>query len=230
MKRLVFICCICLAAIASQHTATARSHQQSDESAGLTDSSIHAPEEASAQPVVRYSRPIKAAFKTNLLYDATATVNLGVEFAVAPKLTIDISGNFHPWILPGGRRLTHLLVQPELRWWIKERFKGHFVAFNVLAADYNAGNIPNNITIMGRSLSALGRYRLDGKAFGAGVAYGYAFRVGKRLNIELEAGLGYISSKFDAYRLDADESLYAENSTVQYFGPTKGALNIVYLF
>lgn len=216
--------------MASQHTATARSHQPSDESAGLTDSSIHAPEETSAQPVVRYSRPTKAAFKTNLLYDATATVNLGVEFAVAPKLTIDISGNFHPWILPGGRRLTHLLVQPELRWWIKERFKGHFVALNVLAADYNAGNIPNNITIMGRSLSALGRYRLDGKAFGAGVAYGYAFRVGKRLNIELEAGLGYISSKFDAYRLDADESLYAENSTVQYFGPTKGALNIVYLF
>ena len=172
----------------------------------------------------------KAALKTNLIYDATATINLGVEFALAPKMTMDISGDLHPWVLPNGWRLTHYLVQPELRFWLKERFQGHFFAVNVLGATYNAGNIRNNFHIMGRDMSALGRYRLEGVAYGAGLGYGYAVRVAKHLNIEMEIGLGYIGAEFDAYRLGEKESLYAQNSTAQYFGPTKGALNIVYIF
>ena len=172
----------------------------------------------------------KAALKTNVIYDATATINLGVEFALAPKMTMDISGDLHPWVLPNGWRLTHYLVQPELRFWLKERFKGHFFAVNVLGASYNAGNIKNSFHIMGRDMSALGRYRVEGIAYGAGLAYGYAVRVAKRLNVEMEIGLGYIGAEFDAYRLGEKESLYAQNSTAQYFGPTKGALNIVYIF
>ena len=172
----------------------------------------------------------KAALKTNVIYDATATINLGVEFALAPKMTMDISGDLHPWVLPNGWRLTHYLVQPELRFWLKERFQGHFFAVNVLGATYNAGNIWNNFHIMGRDMSALGRYRVEGIAYGAGLAYGYAVRVAKRLNVEMEIGLGYIGAEFDAYRLGEKESLYAQNSTAQYFGPTKGALNIVYIF
>ena len=172
----------------------------------------------------------KAALKTNVIYDATATINLGVEFALAPKMTMDISGDLHPWVLPNGWRLTHYLVQPELRFWLKERFQGHFFAVNVLGATYNAGNIRNNFHIMGRDMSALGRYRLEGVAYGAGLGYGYAVRVAKHLNIEMEIGLGYIGAEFDAYRLGEKESLYAQNSTAQYFGPTKGALNIVYIF
>ena len=172
----------------------------------------------------------KAALKTNVIYDATATINLGVEFALAPKMTMDISGDLHPWVLPNGWRLTHYLVQPELRFWLKERFKGHFFAVNVLGATYNAGNIRNNFHIMGRDMSALGRYRIEGSVYGAGLAYGYAVRVAKRLNVEMEIGLGYIGAEFDAYRLGEKESLYAQNSTAQYFGPTKGALNIVYIF
>ena len=83
---------------------------------------------------------------------------------------------------------------------------------------------------MGKDMSALGRYRVEGSAFGAGLGYGYAVRVAKHLNIEMEIGLGYIGAEFDAYRLGEKESLYAQNSTAQYFGPTKGALNIVYIF
>ena len=37
------------------------------------------------------------ALKTNLLYDATATVNVGAEFSMAPKWTFDLSGNLNAW-------------------------------------------------------------------------------------------------------------------------------------
>lgn len=38
------------------------------------------------------------ALKTNLLYDATATVNLGAELGIAPKWSFDLSGNIACYI------------------------------------------------------------------------------------------------------------------------------------
>ena len=35
----------------------------------------------------------KFAVKSNLLYDATATINLGVEMGLSKKWTLDLSGN-----------------------------------------------------------------------------------------------------------------------------------------
>ena len=37
----------------------------------------------------------KIAVKTNILYDVTTTLNIGAEFRVAPKWTIDLSGNYN---------------------------------------------------------------------------------------------------------------------------------------
>ena len=37
------------------------------------------------------------AVKTNLLYDATTTFNLGAEFRLAPKWTLDLSANYNPF-------------------------------------------------------------------------------------------------------------------------------------
>lgn len=42
--------------------------------------------------VVHLASAQKAAIKTNLLYDATTTFNLGAEFALSPKWTLDVSG------------------------------------------------------------------------------------------------------------------------------------------
>lgn len=47
------------------------------------------------------------ALKTNVLYDATATVNAGVEFSVAPKWTMDISGNYNSWNFSDNRKWKH---------------------------------------------------------------------------------------------------------------------------
>jgi hypothetical protein len=43
------------------------------------------------------------AVKTNLLYDATTTINLGLEAAVAPKWTIELPINYNPWEFPKER-------------------------------------------------------------------------------------------------------------------------------
>ena len=58
----------------------------------------------------------KVALKSNLLYDATATMNLGLEFGLARKWTLDIPVNYHPWKPADGKRLRHWGVQPEVRY------------------------------------------------------------------------------------------------------------------
>ena len=79
-------------------------------SAGETDS---------ADSLTVSTRP-KAALKTNIFYDATATVNLGLEVGLGKRGSLDVSGDIHPWTLPNGWMLTHYLVQPELRIWSME--------------------------------------------------------------------------------------------------------------
>ena len=58
----------------------------------------------------------KVALKTNLLHDATASVNLGVELGVAPKWTVQLSGSYNGWTV-NDMRWRHALVEPEVRWW-----------------------------------------------------------------------------------------------------------------
>lgn len=37
------------------------------------------------------------AVKTNLLYDASSTINLGTEIGLSPKWTLDLSVNYNGW-------------------------------------------------------------------------------------------------------------------------------------
>ena len=42
------------------------------------------------------SKAQKVALKSNLLYDATTTMNLGLEFGLARKWTLDVPVNYNP--------------------------------------------------------------------------------------------------------------------------------------
>ena len=56
----------------------------------------------------------KFAIKTNALYWATSTPNLGFEVGLAKKITLDVSGNYNPWKFGNDCQIKHWLVQPEL--------------------------------------------------------------------------------------------------------------------
>ena len=53
------------------------------------------------------------AIKSNIVYDATATINLGVEIGLAPKWTLDVSGNLNAWSKDENTRWKHWLVNPR---------------------------------------------------------------------------------------------------------------------
>ena len=77
----------------------------------------------------------QVGIKTNLLYDAALSPNLGIEIQTAPRWSFDLSGNLNAWTVKG-HKWKHWLVQPEMRYWLCEGFAGHFFAVHALAGQY----------------------------------------------------------------------------------------------
>ena len=66
------------------------------------------------------------AVKTNVVYWATTTLNLGAEVGIAPKMTIDLIGTYNPFKFRDNKKIMNWLIQPEWRYWACRRFAGHY--------------------------------------------------------------------------------------------------------
>lgn len=169
------------------------------------------------------------ALKTNLLYDATATLNGGVEVKLAPQWTGDLSANLNAWAIKD-HRWKHWLVQPEIRYWFCEAFSGHFVAAHLIGGQYNFGNLDMNFKFLGTDFRQLKDYRFQGWMGGAGIAYGYSWILDRHWNIEAEIGIGWVYTRYDSYPCATCGKKLDSNKAHNYFRPTKAAINIVYVF
>ncbi len=172
------------------------------------------------------------SIKTNLLYDATATINLGVEFAVAEKMTVDISGSYNAWYTDESKnqKIRHSLIQPEFRYYLEERFKGHYIGAHLLGGEYNVNgdNWLFGTMIDMSTISDLDQGRYQGVGYGAGVAYGYVTSLCNRLNLEFNIGLGYIYLDYDIYG-SAKCAPMVGSDTSGYFGLTKLGVTLSYI-
>ncbi|MDH6344201.1 hypothetical protein M2480_003116 [Parabacteroides sp. PFB2-12] len=164
----------------------------------------------------------KFAVKSNLLYDLTTTINLGVEFGLADKWTLDISGNYNPWKFSDdcdAMRLKHWLVQPELRYWTCEKFNGHFFGLHGHYGDYNVGGI--------KFLSEnMEKHRYQGTLYGAGLSYGYQWLLSNRWSMEAVIGAGWAHMDHDKFDCACCGDMTPKDR--DYFGVTKVALSIIY--
>lgn len=169
------------------------------------------------------------AVKSNIAYDATASMNLGFEVGVADKWTLDFSGNYNPFQFKDNMKWKHWFAQPEARYWFCHRFGGHFLAAHLWGGQYNAGNIDFIPSHLGTNFDNLAKYRYEGYFVGAGIGYGYAVMLHKHWNLEFEIGVGGAYTWYDKYYCPkCGEKLGSED--LVYWGLTKLAVNLVYLF
>ena len=89
------------------------------------------------------------AVKTNLLSDALLNPNIGVEVGLAPKWTLDVSGQFNGWNMSHDRRWKHWALQPEARYWLCDRFGAHFFGAHIHGGQYNIGGFDGKINFLG---------------------------------------------------------------------------------
>lgn len=167
--------------------------------------------------------------KSNLLADAALSPNLGVEVGLAPKWTLDLSGQLNSWNI-NDRRWRHALLQPEARYWFCRRFAGHFVGVHALGGQYNFGNINLPFSFLGTDFRQLKDTRHQGWYAGGGVAYGYTWILSRHWSFEAEIGVGYAYTRYDVYPCAECGTRIAAGRHHHYVGPTKAALNIVFNF
>ena len=155
------------------------------------------------------------AVKSNLLYDATTTFNVGLEAAISSHQTIELTANLNPWTFSNNKKIKHWLVQPAWRYWPDGRFCGTFVGFHAHIGQFN--------------IHTDNSHRYQGWAYGVGASFGHHWRLGKRWHMEAELGLGYAYLDYDQY--GSDPCAKKELSDIgHYVGPTRIALTILYMF
>lgn len=171
----------------------------------------------------------KFAVKTNLLEAAIGTFNLGGEMSVAPKWTLELFGKYNPWTFSNNRKWKYWQVQPEARYWFCEKMNGHFLGVHAMGGQFNIGNVDMDFKLLGTDFAKFKNSRYEGYYLGGGLSYGYAWTLGRHWNLEGELGVGYIYFNYDKYRCPKCGEKVGSGDH-NYFGPTKAALNLIYVF
>ena len=175
-----------------------------------------------------YLRAQDIAIKTNLLYGAyTYTPNLSLEVGIGKKSTLDLGGGYNPWNLDGtaedNKKLVHWLGELEYRYWLCERFAGHFFGVHVLGTQFNIAQHELPL-LFGKGSK---EYRFEGYGYGAGISYGYNFYLGTRWSLEANIGIGYARLHYNKYKCEkCAEKLETKNRN--YYGPTKAGISLIY--
>lgn len=155
----------------------------------------------------------RVSLKSNALYWAGATPNIGVEFRLNRHFTLNIEGLGNR-LKVGSKLDTRVLsFTPEARYWFSIRPQaGHFVGVMGMATDYD-------ITLKNKVYK--------GEAIGAGLTYGYSFVLNNRWSLEATAGIGLLGTRKVDHRKNEPEPASAKSSMV--FAPMKLGLSFVYI-
>lgn len=176
----------------------------------------------SAFPTISSAQDVNV--KTNTLYWATTTPNLGMEFPLGARHSGQVFFGLNPWKQGDGNHssLRHWMVMPEWRYWFCQRYNGWFLGVHALGGQYNA----NAVDLPFGLLPSLADHRYKGWYVGGGVAMGYQWALSRHWALEAELGVGYIYSPNDKYCANCNTKL--RHKDYNYVGPTKAALSIVY--
>ncbi|MCD8309640.1 MAG: DUF3575 domain-containing protein [Prevotellaceae bacterium] len=165
------------------------------------------------------------AVKTNLPYWATTTPNVGVEWRVARRSTLQAFYGLNPWRSTAGKSIRHWVVEPEYRHWFCEAFDGWFVGVHALGGEFNMGHVKLPLGV----LKTLRDHRYEGWYAGAGFTAGYQWVLSRHWNFEASIGVGYSYIGYKKYDCGTCGRKLKSGHT-HYVGPTKTALSLVYLF
>lgn len=156
----------------------------------------------------------RIALKTNALYWATASPNIGLELRINRHITFDFDATYNN-IAIGKYDSQVRMFTPEMRYWFSARPQaGHFVGLTGIAANYSL--LINNKDH-------------DGDILGGGLTYGYSFVLGKRWSLETTIGGGLVYRHELEYCLDSDYRPERANIKKYQLFPLKAGISFVYI-
>lgn len=163
-----------------------------------------------------------AAVKHNVVGDAILSPNLGLEIGLGNRTSLDLYGAYNPF---GNKekRFRHWLVQPELRYWLCERFNGTFWGVHAIAGQFSVAGANWPLPF-----STFEAHRYEGNFYGGGISIGHHWILSNRWSIEATLGVGYTYFDYDKYKCTTC-SPKEESGNWNYIGPTKAGLSLIYI-
>ena len=187
-------------------------------------------EQAAVTPQSEEKKPFYMALKTNMLYDVLAVPNIGVEFYLGKNWSI--SGNWmYGWWNSDNKHRYWRIYGGEIavRKWLGRKaaekpLTGHHLGVygQLFTYDFEW----NGTGYMG---GQPGKSLWNSPNYAAGVEYGYALPIGRRLNIDFTIGLGYWGGKYYTYNPLDDHYVWESTKNRHWFGPTKAEISLVWL-
>ena len=176
-------------------------------------------------PLGEEERQPRVALRTNLLYDATLTPNLGMDVRVDSAWTVGLLVGINAWDIDKekNKKWRHALFSIRARKYRDSLFhKGYYEA-DVIYSHYNVGNtkIPFGL------YSAVKDRRLQGDLIALGGKYGYSWILSRTWRIEAEAGVAVGYAWFKEYDCDHCGTYYGKGDRI-FLLPQLG-INVVYI-
>jgi hypothetical protein len=170
----------------------------------------------------RERAPFYLAAKNNMLYDLVLVPNVGVELYLGNN--ISLAGNWmYAWWSKYDVHWFWKTYGGDLgvRYWFgkaaaEKPLQGHHVGLygQIITYDFELGQRG---------------YLGDRWTYGAGVEYGYSFPIARRLNLDLNLGLGFLYGEFKEYLPIDGHYVWQSTKLRQWVGPTKGEISLVWL-
>ena len=182
---------------------------------------------ANSSQLKAHSSKTIMALKSNLLYDAFTWVNYSLEIPFTERFSALVYHQF-PWWTWGAAKneycIRFLSVGTEARWWFKpqptperDMLMGHFLG---LYAESGMWDFQRQRD-----------FCHQGEHWSAGVTYGYARPLGKKLNLEISLSFGYANIPYQGYIPSENyEYLWRDPNRVgrwHFIGPTKAQVSLV---
>lgn len=172
-----------------------------------------------SQEILYESETPQFVGKVNLLSYAATTLSIGGEVKTSVRTSIDLSVLYNPWSFQDNKKMKHVLIQPEGRYWFCETFHGGFVGMHLHYGKYNVGGIGFT--------DYMKEHRFDGWLVGGGISYGYHWILSGRLALEATIGIGYTYLDYGVYPCEKCAEKIKDKST-SFFGPSRLGVSLIY--
>lgn len=188
-------------------------------------------------------QPVTVAAKTNFLYWATTTPNVGVEVGFRRHHSVQLYYGINPWKQgytnkegnsTDGTSLRHWQLMPEYRYWFCQTLNGWFVGAHLMGGEFNMGGFDLHFpgAFFGNSDPSKFSFkdnRYEGWNIGAGLTVGYQYPFAKHWSAEAAVGVGY---DYIHYRKNGCGACGEEafKGHTNYIGLTKASLALIYVF
>lgn len=190
-----------------------------------TDVTLHLPKPIIPK-ILEDTAAFRFAIKTNLLEDAIALPNLGVEFALGKRFSLSASW-MHGWWPNADIPLWMRAYGGELnfRYWFGSNvdFKGHHIGIYGQAFLYDFCRGKNGVMS-----GPPGGTMLDDTNYAAGIEYGYSILLHPHLTLDFVLGVGYMGGLYHNYVKMDDCKVWQLTGQRHWIGPTKAEITLRY--